>query len=143
MFKIWGRKDGSNVIKVTWCLGEIGVDYDRIDWGGEFGGNDDPDQSLFEFSVEDEIENEAVFIPFTNPNWLSRDGMLIPAGEKAVTHQVEFAIAVQVSGNNGVGLGANLMQNLRGERAVTVVRKNGNGRAPTVRHSDVEISIPV
>jgi glutathione S-transferase len=43
MFKIWGRKDGSNVIKVTWCLGEIGVDYERIDWGGPFGGNDDPD----------------------------------------------------------------------------------------------------
>jgi glutathione S-transferase len=42
MFKIWGRKDGSNVAKVTWCLGEIGVDYERIDWGGPFGGNDDP-----------------------------------------------------------------------------------------------------
>ncbi|MEK9662682.1 MAG: glutathione S-transferase family protein [Alphaproteobacteria bacterium] len=43
MFKIWGRKDGSNVIKVLWCLGEIGVAYERIDWGGEFGGNDDPE----------------------------------------------------------------------------------------------------
>ena len=43
MFKIWGRKDGSNVIKVTWCIGELGVEYDRIDWGGEFGGNDDPE----------------------------------------------------------------------------------------------------
>lgn len=43
MFKIWGRKEGSNVIKVTWCLGEIGVDYERIDWGGSFGGNDDPE----------------------------------------------------------------------------------------------------
>ena len=43
MFKLWGRKDGSNVIKVTWCLGEIGVEYERIDWGGEFGGNDDPE----------------------------------------------------------------------------------------------------
>jgi glutathione S-transferase len=43
MFKIWGRKDGSNVVKVTWCLAEIGVDYERIDWGGPFGGNDDPD----------------------------------------------------------------------------------------------------
>ena len=42
MFKLWGRKDGSNVIKTTWCLGEIGVDYERIDWGGPFGGNDDP-----------------------------------------------------------------------------------------------------
>jgi glutathione S-transferase len=43
MFKIWGRKDGSNVIKVLWGLGEIGVAYERIDWGGEFGGNDDPE----------------------------------------------------------------------------------------------------
>ena len=43
MLKIWGRKDGSNVIKVMWCLGEIGVEYERIDWGGEFGGNDDPE----------------------------------------------------------------------------------------------------
>ena len=43
MMKIWGRKDGSNGIKVLWCLGEIGFEYERIDWGGKFGGNDDPD----------------------------------------------------------------------------------------------------
>jgi glutathione S-transferase len=43
MTKIWGRKDGSNVIKVLWCLGELGIEYERIDWGGSFGGNDDPD----------------------------------------------------------------------------------------------------
>lgn len=43
MFKIWGRNNGSNVIKVLWCLGEIGVEFERIDWGGPFGGNDDPE----------------------------------------------------------------------------------------------------
>ena len=43
MLKIWGRADGSNVIKAMWCLGELGVEYERIDWGGPFGGNDDPD----------------------------------------------------------------------------------------------------
>lgn len=43
MLKIWGRNDGSNVIKAMWCLGEIGIDYERIDWGGPFGGTDDPD----------------------------------------------------------------------------------------------------
>jgi glutathione S-transferase len=42
MMKIWGRRDGSNVIKVLWCLGEIGIEYEQIDWGGKFGGNDDP-----------------------------------------------------------------------------------------------------
>jgi glutathione S-transferase len=40
--KIWGRKDGSNVIKVMWCIGELGIPHERIDWGGPFGGNDDP-----------------------------------------------------------------------------------------------------
>jgi glutathione S-transferase len=42
MRKIWGRKDGSNVIKVMWCVGELGLEHERIDWGGPFGGNDDP-----------------------------------------------------------------------------------------------------
>jgi len=43
MLKIWGRADGSNVIKVMWCIGEIGLEHERIDWGGRFGGNDDPE----------------------------------------------------------------------------------------------------
>lgn len=42
MLKIWGRADGSNVIKVMWCIGELGIEHERIDWGGPFGGNDDP-----------------------------------------------------------------------------------------------------
>ena len=43
MLKIWGRADGSNVIKAMWCIGELGIAHERIDWGGEFGGNDDPE----------------------------------------------------------------------------------------------------
>ena len=42
MLRIWGRRDGSNVIKVMWCVGELGLAHERIDWGGPFGGNDDP-----------------------------------------------------------------------------------------------------
>ena len=42
MLKIWGRADGSNVVKAMWCIGELGIPYQRIDWGGKFGGNDDP-----------------------------------------------------------------------------------------------------
>jgi glutathione S-transferase len=41
MIKIWGRTDSSNVQKVLWCLGELGVDFERVDWGGKFGGNDE------------------------------------------------------------------------------------------------------
>jgi glutathione S-transferase len=37
--RIWGRTDSSNVQKVLWCCDELGVDYERVDLGGKFGGN--------------------------------------------------------------------------------------------------------
>ncbi|MBM4297390.1 MAG: glutathione S-transferase family protein [Deltaproteobacteria bacterium] len=43
MIKIWGRTDSSNVQKVLWCLGELGLGFERQDWGGKFGGNQDPE----------------------------------------------------------------------------------------------------
>jgi glutathione S-transferase len=39
MLKIWGRASSSNVQKVLWCCAEIGLEYERTDWGGPFGGN--------------------------------------------------------------------------------------------------------
>jgi len=42
MLKIWGRKSSSNVMKVLWASAELGLPFDRVDWAGEFGGNDDP-----------------------------------------------------------------------------------------------------
>src|SRR3972149_176638 len=39
MIKIWGRTDSSNVQKVLWCCGELGIEFDRTDLGGKFGGN--------------------------------------------------------------------------------------------------------
>jgi glutathione S-transferase len=39
MIKIWGRTDSSNVQKVLWCCGELGLVFERTDWGGKFGGN--------------------------------------------------------------------------------------------------------
>ena len=35
--KLWGRATSSNVQKVLWMLGEIGVECRRTDAGGEFG----------------------------------------------------------------------------------------------------------
>lgn len=42
MLKIWGRKTSSNVQKVLWTCAELGVAFERVDWGGPFGGNKDP-----------------------------------------------------------------------------------------------------
>ncbi len=43
MLKIWGRTTSSNVQKVLWCCGELGIEYERVDLGGPFGGNQDPE----------------------------------------------------------------------------------------------------
>jgi glutathione S-transferase len=43
MLKIWGRTTSSNVQKVLWCCAELGIEYERVDLGGPFGGNRDPE----------------------------------------------------------------------------------------------------
>jgi len=43
MLKIWGRTTSSNVQKVLWCCAELGIEYERVDIGGPFGGNQDPE----------------------------------------------------------------------------------------------------
>jgi glutathione S-transferase len=40
MLKIWGRTSSVNVQKVMWTVGELGLDHERIDVGGAFGGLD-------------------------------------------------------------------------------------------------------
>ena len=42
MIKIWGRNTSSNVQKVMWAIGEIGLPHERIDIGGPFGRNREP-----------------------------------------------------------------------------------------------------
>ncbi len=43
MLKIWGRMTSINVQKVAWCVDELGIPYERIDAGREFGHNNTPD----------------------------------------------------------------------------------------------------
>jgi glutathione S-transferase len=37
MLKIWGRVNSVNVKKAMWCVGELGLPYEREDAGGQFG----------------------------------------------------------------------------------------------------------
>lgn len=41
MLKILGRKNSSNVQKVLWCCGELGIPFEREDYGGKFGRTKD------------------------------------------------------------------------------------------------------
>ena len=43
MLKVWGRATSSNVQKVMWLVGELGLPHERVDVGGTFGGNDTPE----------------------------------------------------------------------------------------------------
>jgi glutathione S-transferase len=43
VLRIWGRSNSINVQKVLWCCGELDVPYERIDVGGPFGGNREPE----------------------------------------------------------------------------------------------------
>lgn len=40
MLRIWGRANSVNVQKVMWAVGELGLEHERIDAGGPFGGLD-------------------------------------------------------------------------------------------------------
>jgi glutathione S-transferase len=43
MLKIWGRANSINVQKVLWCCGELGLRYERIDAGNQFGVTKTPE----------------------------------------------------------------------------------------------------
>lgn len=40
MLTVWGRKTSSNVQALMWCVGELGLPYERHDVGHRYGGND-------------------------------------------------------------------------------------------------------
>ncbi|MCP4565849.1 MAG: glutathione S-transferase family protein [Bosea sp.] len=42
MLTIWGRISSINVQKAVWAAGEVGQPFERIDVGGQFGGNREP-----------------------------------------------------------------------------------------------------
>jgi len=43
MLRIWGRTTSSNVTKLLWLMDELGLDYERLDAGGEFGRTNTPE----------------------------------------------------------------------------------------------------
>lgn len=43
MLRIWGRVNSVNVKKALWCAGELGLGYERIDAGLQFGVNKTPE----------------------------------------------------------------------------------------------------
>jgi glutathione S-transferase len=42
MLKVWGRRSSFNTQKVMWLIGELELPHEHVEWGGRFGGLDDP-----------------------------------------------------------------------------------------------------
>ncbi len=40
MLQVWGRRNSSNVQAAMWCIGKLGLEYERYDIGHRFGGTD-------------------------------------------------------------------------------------------------------
>ena len=66
--KIWGRTTSSNVQKVMWAIGEMGLEHERIDIGGPFGKNKEPAYLAMNpnaiFPAEEIANREGIDIPF-------------------------------------------------------------------------------
>jgi len=43
MLRVWGRPNSINVQKVMWTIAELGLEHERLDVGGAFGGLDSVD----------------------------------------------------------------------------------------------------
>lgn len=43
MIRVWGRKTSSNVQALMWCIGKLGLEYERFDIGHKYGGNGTPE----------------------------------------------------------------------------------------------------
>ena len=46
MLKIIGRRTSGNVMKPLWAADELGLEYEQVNVGGKFGGNDTPDDPV-------------------------------------------------------------------------------------------------
>jgi glutathione S-transferase len=43
MLKVWGRTNSVNVKKALWCIEELGLEYERVDAGMQYGVVDSPE----------------------------------------------------------------------------------------------------
>lgn len=89
MLRIWGRVNSSNTQKVLWLADEIGLAYERIDAGLEFGVNNTPEYRRMNPNGKIPTIDDAGFILWES-NTIVRylaakhsDGKLSPAGLQA------------------------------------------------------------
>ncbi|MEQ1611874.1 MAG: glutathione S-transferase family protein [Hyphomicrobiaceae bacterium] len=67
MLKLYGRASSSNVRKVLWVAGEIGVDYTREDWGRGYRSTDEAEfKRVSNFGVVPVIDDDGFILRESN-----------------------------------------------------------------------------
>lgn len=67
MLKIYGRADSSNVRKVTWVADELGITYEREDWGRGYRSTDEPEfKRVSTFGVVPVIDDDGFILRESN-----------------------------------------------------------------------------
>lgn len=86
-----------------------------------------PDQTTVMVQTADNVEKEALWLPWANPTWLN-GSMKIPAGEADVMHQFEFDPTQFISNGQGVDIwAAGLHQHLLGTSIrASIKHQDGN-----------------
>ena len=56
------------------------------------GAENERDRTEIDVKLEDAVDKEAFILPFTNPLWLEGQSMLIPAGQKNVSHAFDVRV---------------------------------------------------
>jgi len=96
------------------------------------------DQSSVQITVEEEVDRPALNFLATNPQWLQKGGMTIPAGDSAVVYESDIPMGrfVAALGGSQIGLGeddpfmihrvALHMHELGTSASVEVIRANEN-----------------
>lgn len=67
MLKIYGRANSSNVRKVTWVVDELGLPFERTDWGRGFRSTDEPEfKRLSAFGVVPVVDIDGFILRESN-----------------------------------------------------------------------------
>lgn len=67
MLKIYGRANSSNVRKVTWVADELGLPFERTDWGRGFRSTDEPEfKRLSAFGVVPVVDIDGFILRESN-----------------------------------------------------------------------------
>lgn len=82
-----------------------------------------PDQSAIEMRIEDEVGEVATIMPWTNPDWVMRSNMPIPARDRQVSHGFAFDPTTFFGGDGFTIRAASLHMHLLGRKARASIQR--------------------